>query len=448
MNKKHMYIVAGGTINHIAPHFSICAPAYGTVGEQIYNSLISRYADDKEYKPILITTKMGGKPSAEQQILQDLAGIDKLETNDDLSKFIDYLISQPTTRGIIMAAAVCDWIPEKLQTDAKIIEEFGKNTERLKTSHFVGETGNSIHLTLGVSDKIINKIRKERKDIFLVGFKTTAGETAKNMYKAGLYSLKTNSANLVLANDIHNKLNMVITPEEYPYYFYHRLDAIDNLCDMIVARSKLTFIRTAVKDNESLVSLQELSDDNKIPQNFIPVLRFLIDNGAYKSFLGKTTGHFGCKVFGKEFKSISSVRKRDHNKVFDEGVVPIYDTELSVVLAGGAKPSVGEHTQQKIYNELGDKVHSIVHFHCELRDEYKNKFHLKGLVKEQKYFECGSKECAINTATGMKEIANIYCCHLDGHGPNIAFHKDTNPNHIIQFIEKFWDLNQKSGGNI
>jgi len=32
---KKIVIYTGGTMVHVRPHFSLCAPAYGTVGEAI-----------------------------------------------------------------------------------------------------------------------------------------------------------------------------------------------------------------------------------------------------------------------------------------------------------------------------------------------------------------------------------------------------------------------------
>src|SRR5690606_33043198 len=82
---------------------------------------------------------------------------------------------------------------------------------RLKTDN------GSVTMELTVADKIISKIRKTRKDIFLIAFKTTCGATEQEQYLAGLNLMKKNSCNLVLANDTKTKLNMIITPEEAKY---------------------------------------------------------------------------------------------------------------------------------------------------------------------------------------------------------------------------------------
>ena len=147
------------------------------------------------------------------------------------------------------------------------------------------------------------------------------------------------------------------------------------------------------------------------------------------------------------FDRISSIRKVDHNEIFQNGMAKIYRKEDGAIVAEGGKPSVGEHTQQMIYDELGDNAHSIVHFHSPIR---KNITHLPFDTRSQKPFECGSNECGINTATGMKNVGieGIYAVHLENHGPNIAFHKDVDPNKVIEFINLYWDLSDKEGGLI
>lgn len=43
-------------------------------------------------------------------------------------------------------------------------------------------------------------------------------------------------------------------------------------------------------------------------------------------------------------------------------------------------------------------------------------------------------------------IDGIYAVHLENHGPNIAFHKNVDPQKVIDFIEMYWDLSKKEGG--
>ena len=41
---------------------------------------------------------------------------------------------------------------------------------------------------------------------------------------------------------------------------------------------------------------------------------------------------------------------------------------------------------------------------------------------------------------------SVWAVHLDHHGPNIVFTKDIDPQLIINFIERHWDLSKKTTG--
>lgn len=427
MKKGKYYIISGGTVEHVAPHFALCAPAYGTIGTSLCKRLSSW-----NIPYVHLRTRMAGEPSAVQKRVLQEAELEHLETNSDLSKLVNYLISLPDTRCIVMAAAVCDFEPVHLDDGADILPVPGKSGQRL-------QSGVVFDLRVKTADKIINRIRRERKDIFLVAFKATTYGDADESYRRGLRLLKQNSANLVFVNDITHKQNMIVTPEEFRYTYEDRNQAVRDLASMIVHRTNLNFVRTRVID-EPLADVEELDRQGAIPSNFLPVLRWLISKNAYKPFLDKTAGHFGCKVTGMPYTGISSVRKVDHNNVFNHGMVKIYGQEDSKILAGGAKPSVGEHTQQEIYR-MFPRARSIVHFHCPLREGSLIP------VASQRPFECGSVECGRNTSMKMQMTTEgIWAVHLDGHGPNIAFDEHTPPEAVQAFIEEHWDLSDKTGG--
>ena len=453
MEPRRFYILTGGTLVHVAPHFAICAPAYGRVGEQIAGRLSHLTKGDRGVEVIRLRTRMAlgdQAPSAAEKAVFAAAGVPTMETNEDVRKVVAHLVSQRSTRCIVMAAAVCDWQPSKLHVDGREVERFGKDAFRLQSS--AGE----IALDMNAADKIVRMIRQERKDVFLVAFKATAGLTRGGCYAAGLALLKRSSANLVLANDVHRHLNLVVTPEEFPYHAKNRKSAVKMLCEMIRDRTALSFVRTDVRD-EQLADVEALHRDRAIPQNFVPVLRHLIERGAYKAFIGKTAGHFGCQVLDDAlpFQRLSSLRKVDHNDVLRRGMAKIYGFNDGRIVAGGAKPSVGEHTQHRIYQALGDEAHSIVHFHCPLCEGPASQGASLGSAAlgsavpsaAQRPFECGSVECGENTARHMRQVApRIYAVHLEGHGPNIAFHKDATVHDVIAFIEQHFVLDEKTGG--
>lgn len=447
---KTIYIIGGGTMVHVAPHFSLCAPAYGTVVKQIFDALYKNLNKKKpEYSLVPILTQMTSFSKAgfsipgvhefTQEDILNKADIKKLETNHDLEQLISFLLKDENTRSIILATAVCDFEPESISVKGSIVSttKFGKAESRLSSN-------NNYQLNLKPSDKLVKKIRENRKDVFLVSFKTTAGKTKEETYAAGLRSLKTNSSNIVFGNDVQNHHNVIITPEEFPYYYETRSDAINDLAKITLARINLSFTRTRVIPGEKILP-QKLAEDGCVPENFIQIMRFLIENKAFKKFNGKTSGHFGCKVIGQPYTTISSARKTNHNNIFTDGMVKIYGLKDGMIEAEAVKPSVGEHTQQKIYETLGDKVDAIVHFHCEKLENPKHTIP----ERPQFSFECGSHQCADNTANGMIEVEpGIFAVHLEGHGPNIAFNKNVPVEQIIEFIKSNWNLAQKSGGNV
>lgn len=432
-------------MNHVSPHFSLCAPAYGTVGTKLNEALNSEITNSnlsEKYSVELVPTKMAldilSDKTQYNKLLQD-AQLNRLETNLDLFFLVNYLLSKKDTRCIIMAAAVCDFSASKIKSViGNESEIFGKERARLSSSQ-------DYNLELTPSPKILPMIRQNRKDVFVVSFKTTAGVDRDETYRQGLLSLKKNSSNLVFANDIQEKRNMVITPEEFPYEYSSREEAIKSLAEITIKRLNLTFEDKTILKNDERAFPEELIKTDSIPHNWYEVMKYLFENKAFKPLpdTGKTSGHFGCRVLGKEYERITSERKINHNESFSRGMIPVYSYKNNELVVGGAKPSVGEKTQELIYQDLGDKIHAIIHFHCPL----KSGDNLIIPVREQFPFECGSRECAINTASGMAEIEpGIYAVHLKNHGPNIAFHKDIVVQKIINFIERYWDLSDKTGG--
>jgi hypothetical protein len=489
MGARRFYVITGGTMVHVAPHFSLCAPAYGRVGEQIYEHLrkmlrspaqqewdkknefedLHEYGDQLDTGPdpvhlgfevILVPTKMAVKyySDAARAALKG-AGIPYLETNEDLEKLIDHLVLQPETKGVILAAAVCDWQPEWLEgRDGRggSGSRFGKKVRRLKTADA------PIEMRLRAADKLIGRIRQARKDIFLVGFKATTGQSEQEQYITGLGLLKGASCNLVLANDVHEHRNMVITPEEAKYHVTKdREEAIQGLCEMIAMRSQLHFTRSTVVEGDAIPW-----DGDEIPANLRKVVDHLIARGAYKPFQGKTVGHFATRG-PRDGIIYTSRRKTDFNELSTDGLLRIDAVGDDQVIAHGAKPSVGGQSQRIIFTEHPD-VDCIVHAHVPLRPIEERESKGGGVVptREQRPYECGSHECGRNTSEGLQELQivpgilrppdqplqsdedHIKAVMLDEHGPNICFSRSTNPDLVIAFIEKHWDLEAKTGGPV
>lgn len=204
LNSKKLYILGGGTNTHISNHLALSAPAYGNTARK----LASKFRGHSENKMDveLILTKMASIGN-----FRNIAP----DTPQEVEALVDNLVADPDTKVIIFNVAMVDYKPTSLFTlesnsyDAynphEITDKFGKYTGRLNTSKLP-----EICLELSVQDKIIQKIRKERKDILLVGFKTTCGSTKEEQFQKGLKLCKDASANIVFVNDVDkDRINFI-----------------------------------------------------------------------------------------------------------------------------------------------------------------------------------------------------------------------------------------------
>ncbi len=405
---KKAYIISGGTFVSVAPHFSLAAPAFGTVGRELEAMFPPAFAAaDQVYETRLLLTRMalgGTERSKSDDALFRRAGIDDIMTNDDLEKMVDHLLACKDTGMIVLAAAVCDFVPTET------------SEERLSSA-------DGFTLGLTPDEKIVRKIRRLRKDIFLVGFKTTTGASADDQYLTGLKLVKQASCNLVLANDLTTRRNMVITPEQARYHeTTDRREALRGLAEMAALRSKLTFTRATVLPGEPVPWASPL-----VPQVLRDVVDHCIDRGAYKPFLNATVGHFAIRIDEKTI--LTSRRKTDFNQLSKIGLVKVIAEGDDSVIAYGSKPSVGGQSQRIIFKEHPG-MDCIVHFHCPLKPGSRVP------VRSQRAFECGSHECGKNTSTGLAPFGNLFAVMLDKHGPNIVFSRDADAQEVIDFVEK------------
>jgi ribulose-5-phosphate 4-epimerase/fuculose-1-phosphate aldolase len=405
MNKV-IHIIGGGTISHVASHLALCAPAYGKVGRKIRDILVAHPNNKMDVQ--LHLTKM--------------AGGDRLETNEDIKDLLGHLVQDASTKMIIMTAAIVDFNGEPYgMTATKYNYRMSSAEKKL--------------LELWPAPKLLTTIRQTRKDIFLIAFKASAGLNDDLQYRRGLKLLKESSANLVLANDVCTHKNMIIVPEEAKYCLTKDRDQVLNeLVDMALLRSNLTFTRSTVVDGQPISWNSEL-----VPETLRIVVDHCIKQGAYKPFRGATAGHFACKVDENTF--LTSIRKSDFNELDRVGLVKVVTDGPDSVLAYGAKPSVGGQSQRIVFHDHKN-YDCIVHFHAPIRST--------SLVPiaTQREFECGSHQCGKNTSDHLEQFGNLSAVYLDEHGPNIVFNRSIDPNEVIKFIDENFDLSQKTGGYI
>ena len=89
MSDKAVHIIAGGTVSHIRPHLALCGPVYGSVGSKLFRLCCKHF---KSYDIKLANTK--------------LAGGKDLETNEDVSNYVDELIADPKTKVIFFPVSI------------------------------------------------------------------------------------------------------------------------------------------------------------------------------------------------------------------------------------------------------------------------------------------------------------------------------------------------------
>lgn len=395
------HVIGGGTVFHVRPHLALCAPAYGTVARQLHAMLREKGED-----ATLHLTRMGGDPRGP-------------ETNGDVAELVDRLVADPKTKRIFLASALCDF---EGSIDG---EQSGKDAPRLRTAE------GARTMELYPADKIVSRIRKTRKDVFLVAFKTTAGATAQAQYEAGLTLLKRSSANLVLANDVHARRNMVIAPELARYHeTTDREAALRGLVEMTLLRSALHFIRTNVVPGELVPWTSP-----EVPRTLRAVVEHCVSRGAYKPFNGVTVGHFAWREGPTTL--VSSRRKQNFNDERGRDLVRV-EVERDRLVAYGAKPSAGTRSQWMVLSSFLDED-CIVHFHCPMRPG------ADVPLRSQREYECGSHECGENTRRGMKRFGELAAVMLDQHGPNVIFPRAIDPAVVIDFLEQRFDLGRRTG---
>lgn len=448
---KKIYVLGGGTVFHLRPHLALSAPAYGKTAINLVKQLELQAQSSvmgplvSKYEVHLGLTKMAIGGMMERRGFQRTHMIG--ETNADVAAFLEKIIADPDTKMIFMSVALCDFegsvgtiSGETVEGDAYQrygIAHFnrtasGKGEPRLKSSE------DNLFVELKAADKLIGSIRKQRKDIFLVGFKTTASASEDEQYEAGLTLLKKNSCNLVLANDVQTGLNMVICPELAQYAVTHNRDeVIYNLMEMALFRASNEFTRTEINQTGHLISWTQ---DPGVPDTLRKVVDWCIDMGAYKPFKNITTGHFGVRMTkpgAEKAVLLSSRRKQNFNLPECRDLVAVHFDGNSQV-AYGAKPSAGARSQYIVLSKFDD-LDCIVHFHCP------QKAHSLVPTRSQRKFECGSHQCGKNTADGMLRVnKDLAAVMLEKHGPNIVFSRNADPDMVIDFIKSNFDLDKQT----
>lgn len=417
---KRIVILGGGTFAPIRNHMSLCAPAFGTTARrlaQLFEAELAKTGQRDQYTVECVLTRMADPAS-------------RLETNADVAAYVDGLVADPTVRCIVFNVALADYAGQVGDVPSS------KHATRLLTSE------GPVQLTLTPAEKVIGRIRRERKDIFVVGFKTTTGATPDEQYARALGLLKNNSLNLVLANDTVTRHNLIAAPEETRYSATtKREEVLTFLTRMTVSRMGNHFTRSTVVEGAAVDWNSDV-----VPANLREVVNHCIAEGAYKPVLGKTAGHFAVKHADGDI--LTSIRKSNFNALPDVGLVRVESKNDDEVIAHGFRPSVGGQSQRIIFREHPE-LDCIVHFHCPVKDDAPMVAAIP--VYPQWPNECGSHECGQATSRSLRRVDlgdgdALSVVFLDDHGPNIVFGRSTPAAKVRRFIDANFDLRAKTGG--
>lgn len=226
---KQVYIITGGTFNHVTPHFSVAAPAFGKVGEAIYNKL----KNTPTAEIILIKTRMAD-PDFHHSSLTE-AGLKSITTNEDLKTYINYLNSNSLVDTVVLSSAVADFT---INLDPEVRLDSGK-------SHIV---------TLEPAEKLLPLINP---NIFRVSFKTVYNSDHETFEKKGQKNL--GNSDLILINDIKTLKNAIANKDNI-YVCKNRDEAINILCMSIWKRLGLDNRRCRCGLNTPVTFQQFLSE--------------------------------------------------------------------------------------------------------------------------------------------------------------------------------------------
>ncbi|MBK3779975.1 phosphopantothenoylcysteine decarboxylase [Paraburkholderia aspalathi] len=161
---------------------ALCAPAYGATARKLH-AVLSASSIEHEVK--LHLTRMADHTS-------------HIETNQDVAGVLNGILTEPDARAIIFNVAMCDFSGQIQDVPS------GKYAERLKSRGPL-----PVQMALEPTPKLLSAIKVIRPDLFLVGFKTTAGADEDGQRDAALRQIQETGADLVLANDTVTRSNLL-----------------------------------------------------------------------------------------------------------------------------------------------------------------------------------------------------------------------------------------------
>lgn len=175
---KKIVILGGGTFSKVACHLALATPAFGTTARQL--SAMYGVANNN-FKVEMKLTKMADHTS-------------DLIYTEDVQHYVQQVIEDSKVKVVIFNVAICDFEMSNPTSDSRLSSQEDYDVQ-LK----------------GVGYKLIRHLREQRPDIFIVGFKTTSYDTNTSQTAKGRKLLESNGLNLVLANDVGTRTNVLIS---------------------------------------------------------------------------------------------------------------------------------------------------------------------------------------------------------------------------------------------
>jgi hypothetical protein len=191
--RKRIHVLGGGTVYHVRPQFALCSPSFGGTATKIRD--ISRTAWGPDYEVHLHLTRMA------------CGGRSDLETNEDIEALLKSLVDDPWTKVIFMAMSFCEF-------QGHVLEGATPSESGLWLPKLRKPDGRQF-MIMNPAMELTAEVRRYRKDLVLVGFRTTSGAKDEEVFSAGFSMAESMDCNLVLASDFLTKSGMVVSAKRW-----------------------------------------------------------------------------------------------------------------------------------------------------------------------------------------------------------------------------------------
>ncbi len=216
---KKIIITAGPTNERIDSVMKITNMATGKLGTIIADTMIDKMNDEIE-KIYYITTKMSYKPKVKSSKIEMIL----IESTEDLLRTLLNLFEKDTIDAIIHSAAVGDYFGEycitgeelanqiikvinnkelsKEEMKSKILDIIEHPSESTDNSGKMSSYQKNLIVKLGLTPKVIGKVKEVSPKTKLIGFKLLDGVTEEELLSVASRLMEKNSADVIVANDL------------------------------------------------------------------------------------------------------------------------------------------------------------------------------------------------------------------------------------------------------